>query len=173
MVLSVPGLFMRLQWLFIVVLFGFLFDFVTAFVMNRRLKKKGLSSGKFSSEKFFNSVYKFISCMGGIIFCYIIDEHILVDIQEIHIANWLTTVICIGTAISILENITTENPDPLALLIQKVLVSKVEKHLEVDIHSGKTVETGEDIAGVADSVPAPKRKYRARRERINENGNGN
>lgn len=153
LVLSAPGLFMKLQWLFIVIMFGFLLDFVTAFLLNRRLRKKGLSSGKFSSKKFFGLISKFISCMSGIIFCYIIDEHILTDIQEIHIANWLTFVICIGTAISILENITTENPDPLALLVQKVLVSKVEKHLEVDIHSGKNVEAGEDIADVADSIP--------------------
>jgi hypothetical protein len=117
LVLSVPGLFMRLQWLFIVILFGFTMDLITAYVLSRRLKRKGLSNGKFSSDKLFNAVSKFVTCMGGIIFCYVIDEQVLVDIQEIHIANRLTTVICIGTAISILENITTENPDPLAKLI--------------------------------------------------------
>jgi hypothetical protein len=32
-----------------------------------------------------------------------------------------------------LENITTESDDPMAILIQKVLVSKAERHIEIEI----------------------------------------
>jgi phage-related holin len=105
------------------------------------MKKKGLSKGKFSSNKFFKMIPRFVVCMAGIIFCYIIDKYVLVDIQTWHLANWLTLLVCFGNAISILENITTESDDPIAILIQKVLVSKAERHLEIDIdNDGKTGE---------------------------------
>jgi hypothetical protein len=140
LVMSMPGLFIEIQWLIFVVLFGFVFDCLTAYGLNRRMKKKGLSTGKFSSSKFFRMVTRFISCAAGIIFCYIIDEHVLIDIEQLHLANWLTMLICLGTAISILENITTENDDPIAILVQKVLVSKAERHIEVDIDGDGKIE---------------------------------
>jgi peptidoglycan/LPS O-acetylase OafA/YrhL len=135
LIASIPGLFIEIQWLIFVVFFGFLFDCLTAYALNRRMKKKGLSTGKFSSNKFFKMVTRFIVCVAGILFCWMIDRYVLLDIQALHLANWLTLLICLGTAISILENITTESGDPLAVLIQKVLVSKAERHIEVDINN--------------------------------------
>jgi peptidoglycan/LPS O-acetylase OafA/YrhL len=142
--MSIPGLFVEIQWLIFVVFFGFLFDCLTAYALNRRMKRKGLSTGKFSSNKFFKMIVRFVACVAGILFCYLIDEHVLVDIQTLHLANWLTLLICIGTAISILENVTTESNDPLSILIQKVLVSKAERHIEVDIDNDGKIEGKEE-----------------------------
>jgi hypothetical protein len=136
-----PGLFINVRWLIFVVFFGFVFDCLTAYALNRRMKKKGLSTGKFSSIKFFKMIIRFIVCAAGIFFCHLIDVHVLADIQQLHLANWLTVLICLGTAISILENITTENDDPLAILIQKVLVSKAERHIEVDVNNDGKIES--------------------------------
>jgi hypothetical protein len=138
--MSVPGLFIDIQWLIFVVLFGFVFDCFTAYGLNRRMKQKGLATGKFSSVKFFKMIVRFIVCTAGILFCHLIDVHVLADIQALHLANWLTLLICLGTAVSILENITTENDDPIALLIQKVLVSKAERHMEVDMDNDGKIE---------------------------------
>jgi hypothetical protein len=74
-------------------------------------------------------------CGAGIIFFFLIDKYVLADIQTWHLANWLTLLVCFGNAISILENITTESDDPIAILIQKVLVSKAERHIEIDINN--------------------------------------
>lgn len=143
---SIPGLFIEIQWLVFVVLFGFLFDCITAYALNRRMKKRGLpTTGKFSSNRFFKMVMRFIACVAGIFFCYAIDIYVLVDIQSLHLANWLTLMICLGTAISILENITTESDDPLAILIQKILVSKAERHIEIDINNDGKIEGKEEI----------------------------
>jgi hypothetical protein len=141
LVMSLPGLFVEIQWLIFVVFFGFLFDCLTAYALNRRMKRKGLATGKFSSVKFFRMVIRFIVCTAGILFCHLIDVLVLADIQTLHLANWLTLLICLGTAISILENITTENDDPLAILIQKVLISKAERHIEVDVNNDGKIES--------------------------------
>jgi hypothetical protein len=135
LLMSIPGMFFEIQWLIFVVFFGFLFDCLTAYALNRKMKKKGLSTGKFSSNKFFKMISRLVVCVVGIIFCYIIDEHVLADIRTLHLANWLTLLVCLGNAISILENITTESDDPIAILIQKVLVSKAERHIEIDINN--------------------------------------
>jgi hypothetical protein len=131
LVASIPGLFIELQRLISVVLFGCL----TAYGLNRRMKRKGLSTGKFSSDKFFKMIVRFTFCAGGIIFCYFTDRFVSDDIQPLHFANRLTLPVCPGTAVSIPENITTENDDPPAVLIRKVPVSKAERHPEVDINS--------------------------------------
>jgi hypothetical protein len=144
--MSLPGLFIELQWLIFAVFFGFLFDCFTAYTLNRRMKKKGLSTGKFSSNKFFKMITRFVTCAAGIIFCYIIDRYVLVDIQTLHLANWLTLLVCIGTGVSILENITTESNEPLAILIQKVLVSKAERHLDVDINNDGIIGSRDNVA---------------------------
>jgi hypothetical protein len=137
--MSIPGLLFEIRWLVFVVVFGFVFDCLTAYALNRRMKRKGLATGKFSSVKFCKALVRLIVWVAGIFFCHLIDVHVLVDIHQLHLANWLTLLICLGTAISILENITTESNDPLAILIQKVLVSKAERHIEVDINNdGKT-----------------------------------
>ena len=137
--ISLPGLFIEIQWLIFVVVFGFVLDCLTAYGLNRRMKEKGLTTGRFSSAKFFRALVRLIVWVAGIFFCHLIDVHVLVDIRQLHLANWLTLLICLGTAISILENVTTESDDPLAKLIQKVLVSKAERHIEIDIdNDGKT-----------------------------------
>jgi hypothetical protein len=148
LVMSIPGLLFEIRWLIFVVVFGFLFDCLTAYGLNRRLKKKGLVTGKFSSVKFCNSLVRLIVWVTGIFFCHLIDVHVLADIQTLHLANWLTFLICIGTAVSIMENITTENDDPTAKLVQKVLVSKAERHIEVDINNDGKIE-GKDISEVS------------------------
>jgi hypothetical protein len=139
-ILSIPGLLFEIRWLICGVVFGFLFDCLTAYGLNRRLKKKGIVTGKFSSVKFCNSLVRMIVWVIGIFFCHLIDEHVLIDIQQLHLANWLTLLICIGTAVSILENVTTESNDPIAKLIQKALVSKAERHIEMDINNDGKIE---------------------------------
>jgi hypothetical protein len=98
-------------------------------------QRKGLLTGKFSSNKFFKMIVRFAFCAGGIIFCYVTDRFVPDDIQSLHPASRLTLLICPGTAVSIPENITTENDDRPAVLIQKVPVSKAERHPEVDINN--------------------------------------
>jgi hypothetical protein len=141
LLMSLPGMFFEVQWLIIVAFFGFLFDCLTAYALNRKMKKKGLSTGKFSSGKFFRMLIRASVCGAGIFFFFLIDKHVLADIQTLHLANWLTLLVCFGNIISILENITTESNDPIAILIQKVLVSKAERHIEIDIdNDGKIGE---------------------------------
>ncbi|MDR1119989.1 MAG: phage holin family protein [Dysgonamonadaceae bacterium] len=154
LVASIPGLFVEVQWLVFVVFFGFLFDCMTAYALNRRMKRRGLpAAGKFSSNKFFKMIVRFVACVAGIVFCYLIDRHVLSEIQTLHLANWLTLVICLGTAISILENITTENDDPLAVLVQKFLVSKAERHMEIDINNDGKIEKN-DTERICPEVPS-------------------
>jgi hypothetical protein len=141
LVMSIPGLFIEIQWLIFVVFYGFIFDCISAYFLNRRLRKKGFPAiGKFSSNKLYKTIMRFICCCAGIVFCYIIDVKVLVDVQTLHLANYLTVLICLWTAISIMENITTENDDPLAKLVQKVLVSKAERHIEIDIDNDGKIE---------------------------------
>jgi hypothetical protein len=133
------GLLFEIRWLVFVVVFGFLLDCLTAYALKRRLKRKGLSTGKFSSVKFGNSLVRIVFWVAGIFFCHLVDVHVLVDIHQLHLANWLTFLICIETAVSILENVSTASNDRLALMLQKFLVSKAERHIEVDINNdGKT-----------------------------------
>jgi hypothetical protein len=139
-ILSLPGLLFEIRWLVFVVVFGFLFDCLTAYMLNRRLRRKGVATGRFSSVRFCNSLARMIVWITGIFFCHLIDVHVLADIHALHLANWLTLLICLGTAVSILENVTTESGDRIAVLIQKFLVSKAERHIEVDINNDGKIE---------------------------------
>jgi hypothetical protein len=140
MMLSVPGLLFEVRWLILVVLLGFVLDCLTAFGLNRRLRRRGLPTSRFSSVKFGESLIRIVIWIVGIFFCHLIDKHVMADLYDLHLANWLTLLISIDTAMSILENLSTASNDRMAQFLQRFLVSKAERHLEVDVNNDGKIE---------------------------------
>lgn len=110
-------------------------DCLSAWDLARRVsatypdKAKG---GKFTSEGMKRIIDTILKISAVVWLTYMIDTTI-VTFAEIYLANIVSAVFCTAQLVSILENISSCNGAKWAKLIQKVLVDKTNRHLNVDL----------------------------------------
>lgn len=111
-----------------------LLDVYSAFSLARRVHRlqPNKSDGKFKSEYKGRVLKTLILGFVAVILAHYIDAHILHDSD-------LVTRFTVGTFLfyqlwSVLENWSSENEgNKIAKILQKIMVSKVERHFEVDL----------------------------------------
>lgn len=110
-----------------------LLDVYTANRLNKRiaLKYPGTTDGKFKSiygTRIFETMFMGLVL---IILAHYVDKQI---IQNGNLVVRYTVGIFIGyQSVSVLENWSSENDNKLALILQRVLVNKAERHLNIDL----------------------------------------
>ena len=120
---------------FIIIAFIFIIiDCITAYRLSRRVKKKtGRAAGKFRSNKGWKAFLTALASMVAIVLAWVIQTKILVMYDNLYLPNWTAAVICFIQAWSILENEASCNGSKWAILAQKIIVDKTERHFDVDL----------------------------------------
>lgn len=115
-------------------MFAIVVDCISAWRLSRRAmrnhpdKKK---DAKFRSEyakRIFSTLYIISMC---ILLCYMIDTFMF-PFMELHLANWISGAFAFVQLLSVLENESSENDATWAKTLQKVLINKVSRHLDID-----------------------------------------
>ena len=116
-----------------------LFDVYSAWDLSRRIRKKynikDSDVGKFVSKKAlksFNTVVKLIVVILG---ANIIDKLILKE--SIGLTSYIAAVFCFYMLWSVIENFSSENESGWAKIVQKVMINKASRHLDINLEELK------------------------------------
>ncbi|MDD2799370.1 MAG: hypothetical protein PHV20_12330 [Bacteroidales bacterium] len=111
-------------------------DLWSAFRLSRRVRKyHQRSSGKFRSSKMNKSFGWMLVAMAALIFAYFIDLHLLRSGQDDTAVRYVLGAYLFKQAWSILESESSCNGSPWAVLLQKIMIDKTERHFDVDLSS--------------------------------------
>ena len=126
---------LKLNLPFIVIAIVFIIlDCISAYRLNRRVKKNtSKASGKFKSDKGWKAFLTVVSSMVAIVLAWVIQTKILVMYDNLYLPNWTAAVICFIQGWSILENEASCNGSKWAIIAQKIIVDKTERHFDVDL----------------------------------------
>lgn len=117
----------------IILFFATILDCISAFDLNRRLRKQGYSAdGKFKSIHAQRILGTFLKSYLVIIILHWVDTIILSGIGYMNLSNVAAAIFCFIQLWSILENASSANGARWAKILQKVMVSKVSRHLDID-----------------------------------------
>jgi len=131
---------------FIVIALAFILaDCISSYRLARRVKKQtGKSKAKFQSKKAWKVVLTALAAMSAIVLAYVIQNYILIMYEKLYLPNWTAAIICGIQAWSILENEASCNGSKWAILAQKVVIDKTERHFDVDLSVLKNEVTEEE-----------------------------
>ncbi len=117
-----------------------LIDCITSWRLAVRLKKQGKSSGKFRSDKFGRAVIEMaIIIPTALLVAHFVQLYIF-EGSNVHLPQITAGVICFWQIWSILENISSGNRDAAwAKILQKVMIDKAERHLDINLDDMKKV----------------------------------
>lgn len=109
-------------------------DCCTAYRLSKRVKQKypHANDGKFKSDpgkRIFSTILKIYSL---VILAYLIDKEIF-PFMELHLANIVSGAFCFIQIWSILENESSENGSRWAKMAQKIMISKAERHFNINL----------------------------------------
>lgn len=116
-----------------VCVFAVVLDCISAFRLNRRIKCKYPESGadgKFKSQH----ASKILTDLGMVFLCIVLAYRIetdLLPIGSLYLANWVASIFCFVEFWSILENESSCNGASWAKFLQKFLVDKTERHINI------------------------------------------
>ena len=134
------SVWMDIGSLIILSLFLILIDCFTAMQLAKRVVKKygkEKASAKFSSNKFAKVMKNLAIASTVILVTYLIYILILVPLKKewlmLHI--WACGVITVWQGLSMLENCSSCNGAKWAILLQKIVVDKTKRHLDIDLSS--------------------------------------
>lgn len=140
-----------LPWAFICILFVIM-DCVSAARLNHRVAaavKRGeitrsSASGKFESRHAMKIISTLSMIYGCILLAQLVDVLVL-DFYDLHLGNYVAAAFCFITALSILENESSQNGSEWARLLQKFLVDKTERHLNLDLDGDHKIGKDNDL----------------------------
>jgi len=106
-------------------------DVWAAYSLGRRVRKKypGKADGKFKSEYKYRIMATMIAAFSAIIVAHYVDAHIIKD-SDIAV-RFVVGVFLFYEIWSILENWSSENDNKIAKALQRIMVNKAERHLNV------------------------------------------
>lgn len=114
--------------------FAVLVDCITAWRLNRRIRKrytKEVADGKLKS----NNMFKMVSDLCIIFLCVVLAHHIdntiLAHMGGLHMSSYVAAIFCLTQFVSILENESSCNGSIWAMALQKVLADKTSRHIEL------------------------------------------
>ena len=117
-------------------------DVISAWDLGRRVHKKhpDRADGKFKSEY----KYRILKTMILVFVCLILASHVdqlmLRDTEADYAIRFVMWVFSFYQVWSILENWSSENHNKLARALQRIMVNKAERHLNVPLHDIFEVE---------------------------------
>ena len=126
---------------FLVCLGFVLVDVISAYRLNKRVvltaKSKGVEVHKDAHKFRTSKALKVVTTMRDISILlflgHILDTQVFGFFNGIYIANYIAGVFCVLQAWSILENSSSCNGSRWAKLLQKIMVDKAERHLDIKL----------------------------------------
>lgn len=115
--------------------FAVLLDCLTAWRLNRRIKKKYPNAGADGKLKS-SHMTKMISDLVVVWLCILlaegVDNHLLGHLGNLHLGQYVAAIFVLCTVVSILENESSCNGSAWARAVQKIVTSKVARHIDID-----------------------------------------
>lgn len=116
-------------------LFAILMDCFTAYRLGRRVKKQkpnlAADEAKFRSSYARRMFYTLCIIYACTVLGWLIDTY-MYPFVDLYLANFISGGFCLVQLLSILENESSCNDAHWAKVLQKVLVNKAARHLEID-----------------------------------------
>lgn len=114
--------------------FAVMLDCYSAWRLSKRCAHKypALSDGKFKSSharRIFSTLFNIYAV---VLLTYMLENMVLYDFS-LHLPHITAGVFCFVQLWSFLENESSENPRSWACVLQKVMVNKAKRHLDIDI----------------------------------------
>lgn len=114
--------------------FAVLIDCLTAWRLNRRIKAyfpNAEADGKLKSAR----MVKMISDLAIVWLCILladgVDDNLLNHLGNLHLGQYVAAIFVLCTAVSILENESSCNGAMWATAVQKIVTSKVARHIDI------------------------------------------
>lgn len=123
----------------VILLFAILFDCLSAYDLNRRLKKiyPDKVSGKFESHYALKMLLTFIQAYSVVILLHWVDTIILNNFSYLNLSNIGAALFCAIQIWSILENASSANGARWAKVLQRVMVDKAKRHFDINLEDEK------------------------------------
>lgn len=124
----------------ITVLLFIVTDAIFGYKVSRRCGKPHIES-----HKIWKTVNKFLEAFSVITLGLLIDKYITMTYEELTAVKVVAGAICLGEGISLLESFRALHPHSiLSRILAKVIKSKAEKYLDVDLSDIINLETTKD-----------------------------
>lgn len=122
-----------------------LMDCYTAWSLSRRVKKKfpGANDGKFKSNYAGRVFVTLCKVYALTVLAFLIDKYIAPGLS-LGLANIVAGAVCFWQVWSMLENESSCNDAKWALIAQRIMVDKTERHFDIDLHELKQDKPNED-----------------------------
>lgn len=120
---------------FYVCVFAVALDCITAYRLNRRIRRtysSDVADGKLKSSHMSKMVTDLAIVFACIVLAYQIDFNILGHLGNLHLANYVAAIFCGVEIVSILENESSCNGKSWAKVLQQFLADKTIRHLNID-----------------------------------------
>jgi hypothetical protein len=119
----------------LICLFGIAIDCWTAYSLARRVRKNhpDANDGKFKSKHYNRIFDTILKIYALIVFAFLIDRFIIPFEGGLFLPNIVSGMFCFGQLWSILENESSENSAKWAVLLQRFMVNKAERHFDIPI----------------------------------------
>ena len=113
-------------------------DCYTAWSLSRRVKKQfpGTTDGKFKSNYAGRVIVALIKVYVLIVLVFLIENYIFEGLP-IKLANIVAGAVCFRQVWSMLENECSCNDSKWAIIAQRILVDKTERHFDIDLNELK------------------------------------
>ena len=122
-----------------------LIDCISARRLAKRMKKAGFNTNaKVKSNKLFKAFVTGVVAMAAIVLAFVIEKYILTMYSDLYLANYTALVFCGIQLWSITENESSCNGSKWAILAQKIMVDKTERHLDIDLSILKDKEVSNE-----------------------------
>lgn len=139
---GVLGAIERSLPLMLIAILAILLDSFTAWRLSRRVRRSGgAASGKFKSSHFGRVIYTMWLVCSLIFIGGLIQQHPVFGV-EFPLANIIMMAVCFWQIWSILENESSCNGASWARFLQRVMVDKTSRHLDIDL--GQTIKEVKD-----------------------------
>ena len=117
---------------------------VTDAIFGYKVSKK-CGKPHIESHKIWKTVQKFLEAFSVITLGLLIDKYILMTYDDLTSVKVVAGAICLGEGISLLESFRALHPHAiLSRILAKVIKSKAEKYLDVDLSDIINLETTKD-----------------------------
>lgn len=124
-----------------------LFDCLSAYMLCRRVHRRHLgrqasAAAYFTSAKMKNVFATLLRIYSLIVLAFLVDAYIFTFV-DMYLANIVAGAFCFCQIWSILENESSENDATWAKLLQKIMIDKASRHLDIDLSDlrhGNTTE---------------------------------
>lgn len=140
---GVVGYLAATYWLMLISILMVLYDAYTAWELSGRIKKRfpGETDGKFKSNAAMRVVKKIRDYCLAIVLAYMIEDKIII-MFNFYLPYVVASVFIFVEAWSILENKSSCNGAKWAMVLQKVMVDKTARHLNINRHELNSILNG-------------------------------